>query len=348
MRAVVLIPAYMPGESLVDVTRSLAASPDVEVVVVDDGSGPAYDALFAEVRALPHTTFLQHAVNLGKGAALKTGLNYIACRMPGRDAIVTADADGQHLVDDILTVARKSAEEQHRLVLGVRRFQGPVPLRCRIGNTATRSLMKLLVGLALSDTQTGLRGVPYSLIPMLLPLKSTRYEFELEMLIHCKRRGIRITEVPIQTVYEADNRSSHFNPIMDSIRVYLLLFRFTMTSLLSAIVDTGVFWLFFRATASILGSQIAARTVSVGVNYLTVRAAVFQTRQSHTATFPKYLLLVLVSGAVSYGLIRLFVGILGVPVIVAKVLAETIVFFANFAIQRDLIFRPHHEQVPAG
>src|SRR5580698_2418614 len=100
-RIAILIPAYRPSESLVDVVRALAEKSFPHIVVVDDGSGPDFRATFAQVAALPGVQMLRHATNLGKGAALKTGLNYILCNLPDLAGVVTADADGQHHPDDI-------------------------------------------------------------------------------------------------------------------------------------------------------------------------------------------------------------------------------------------------------
>ncbi len=112
------------------------------------------------------------------------------------------------------------------LVLGSRAFSGEVPLRSRIGNTATRGIVHMLLGRRISDTQTGLRGIPASLLPHLLRIEARGYEFELEMLIAAHRLAIPLIEEPIRTIYEAGNPSSHFNPVVDSMKIYFVLLRF--------------------------------------------------------------------------------------------------------------------------
>ena len=197
-----------------------------------------------------------------------------------------------------------------------------------------------LIGQKLTDTQTGLRGIPTSLLLRILRIESTGYEYELEMLIAAHHSSVPVIEEPIRTIYEAGNKSSHFNPIVDSMKIYFVLARFGSVSLMTAVLDNLVFYLAFRHTGHILGSQILARVFAVGFNYSMVRRSVFYSKQRHKTVLPKYLLLVLVSGAVSYAGIRLLSARLGINPVSAKLMVETVLFFANFAVQRMFIFKP--------
>ena len=126
-RFAVLIPAYRPSASLPDLVRALAAKAIPAIVIVDDGSGPEYREVFSRAAAFPNVHLLRHATNLGKGAALKTGINYALCTFPGLVGIVTADADGQHHPDDIERIADTLLARPDCLVLGSRGFDGDVP-----------------------------------------------------------------------------------------------------------------------------------------------------------------------------------------------------------------------------
>ena len=119
-----------------------------------------FAATFAAAARFPNVQLLRHAVNLGKGAALKTAFNYVLCAMPDAAGVVTADADGQHAPEDIARVAEALAAQPDALVLGARAFGADVPLRSRFGNIVTRGIMHALLGRKLADTQTGLRGIP--------------------------------------------------------------------------------------------------------------------------------------------------------------------------------------------
>ncbi len=141
----VLIPAYKPGPDFPQFIAELIGLGVRQIVVVDDGSGPGYRPRFEETARFPEVRIFRHAVNLGKGAALKTGMNAVLCQCPSVTAVVTADADGQHSPEDVLAVARFVEEHPCTLVLGARAFGSDVPLRSRFGNEATRRVMGLVV-----------------------------------------------------------------------------------------------------------------------------------------------------------------------------------------------------------
>lgn len=334
----VIIPAFEPGQALLSLVASLTEGGFAGIIIIDDGSGPQYQPCFDNVGRLAGVKVLQHAVNLGKGAALKTGINYVLCAVPGCIGVVTADADGQHAPEDIVRVAERLRQKPDTLVLGVRQFGHGIPWRSRIGNSLTRVLVRFLLGQRLSDTQTGLRGIPRLLLPHLLPIASSGYDFELDMLITSKHRSCPVVEQNIQTIYEDGNKSSHFNPVLDSMRIYFVLLRFTLLSMMTAIVDNLVFFAAFLSTANILESQLLGRLVAVCFNYLAVRKTVFLSGERHQTALPKYLSLVFCNGLVSYGLITVLSGRLGLRVMWAKIMAESLLFIASFTIQRDFIF----------
>lgn len=346
--APVLIPAYQPGAHLVPLVEALLALGAPAVILIDDGGGRDYATLFAQAVALDpaRVRLVRHAVNLGKGAALKTGLNYALVEFPDAPGVVTADADGQHHPVDIAHVAARLGATPGALVLGARSFAKDVPFRSRLGNGLTRFLMRFVAGQRLTDTQTGLRGIPATLIPHLLRLAPNGYEFELDMLLACKFQNCPIVEEPIKTIYLDNNQSSHFQPIRDSMRIYFLLFRFSLVSLSTAIVDNVVFGLVFWKTSNVAQSQIAGRTVALLYNYSTMRSVVFHSRQSHTTVLPKYIALVAANALVSYTIIQAIHARFGFAVIPTKICVETLLFIANFAIQRDFVFSRRARTAP--
>ena len=335
---VVLIPAYRPSPGLVDLVSGLSARGMRAILLVDDGSGPEFREIFGQASLFPGVQILRHAVNLGKGAALKTGINHALCVFPGLIGIVTADADGQHHPEDIVRVAASLREHPGALVLGSRTFDAGVPLRSRFGNILTRKLMQTLIGGKLQDTQTGLRGIPTALAARLLRVDARGYEFELEMLIAARQAGVALVEVPIRTIYQPGNRSSHFNPLTDSMKIYFVLLRFSSVSLMAALLDNLIFYLVWKRTGHILGAQVVARVGSVVFNYTMVRARVFASREAHQVLLPKYLLLVVSSGTASYLGIQYLTTRLGVTAMPAKLFVETLLFAVNFAVQRMFIF----------
>ena len=119
----------VPTESLLQLIAALAEKPIPAIVLVDDGSGPDYREIFSRAAEFAKVRLVAHAVNLGKGAALKTGINYAMCAFPELQGVITADADGQHHPDDIERVADRLASEPDRVILGTRTFSAGIPLR---------------------------------------------------------------------------------------------------------------------------------------------------------------------------------------------------------------------------
>lgn len=334
----IVIPAYQPGEPLIALVQSLLDRKAGAIIIVDDGSGPEFRDWFDRAGASDTVSVIHHAVNLGKGAALRAGMNHALVRFPGCAGIVTADADGQHDAGDILRVAQALAANQNVMTMGVRKLGDAMPLRSRVGNNVTRVLMRFMLGQKLADTQTGLRGIPAWMLPHLLRLPSSGYEYELDMLIACKNHGCEIEELPIRTIYTDGNKSSHFQPILDSMRIYFVLFRFSLLALLTAAIDNAVFLAVFTVSGSIAKSQVAARLVAMTINYVGARTSVFHSQQRHARLLPKYGLLVAANGFLSYILIQFIQSHWGLSAIASKLVAEGVLFIGNFVMQRDFVF----------
>jgi glycosyltransferase involved in cell wall biosynthesis len=228
-RCAVLVPAWQPDSGLVMLVDALLNAGFGSVVVVDDGSGTCYFDIFEVLRPCSGVVVLTHAVNLGKGRALKTGFNHVLSAMPDVDAVVTADADGQHRVHDIAAVAMCLLSAEGEVVLGTREFGKEVPWRNWFGNRVTRFLFGLVAGVRVRDTQTGLRGFSREVLPELLVLGGERYEYEMSVLAYICKRTVPV-ELPIETLYLEGNRSSHFHPLWDSIRIYRVLMRLCMST----------------------------------------------------------------------------------------------------------------------
>lgn len=335
---IVLIPAYEPGPTLVDLVRALAPR---TVVVVDDGSGPAYAPVFAAVRRLG-AEVLTLDRNRGKGVALKTGFAHIRRHHPGRD-VVCADSDGQHRAVDIEAVAARVAASGAAMVLGSRRFTGPVPARSRLGNAVTRVAFRLVTGVALGDTQTGLRAYPARMLPWLAGVGGDRFEYEQRLLLRACRDGLPIDEVPIATVYLAGNASSHFRPVRDSLRVYRPLLAFAASSLLAFAVDTVTVLVLAALTGGLVLPAIAARVLSATVNYTVNRSYVFGPGRPRSAW--RYAALAASLLAVNIVLLEGLTMLTG-SVPVAKLATEALLFAASFVAQRFLVF-PGRRRPPA-
>jgi glycosyltransferase involved in cell wall biosynthesis len=337
-RLAVLIPAWQPEQPLSVLTAALVAQGFGAVLVVDDGSDERCSVLFEQIAVLPRVHVLKHAVNLGKGRALKTGINYFLNTLPEMDGLVTADADGQHTPADIMRVAQALLDSRGKVVLGARSFVADVPLRSRFGNGLTRHIFAFVTGAKLADTQTGLRAFPRKLLPELLGLEGERYEYEMTVLAHVCSLGGRPLEVPIETVYIDGNRSSHFDPVWDSMRIYFVLVRFYFSALVAAGIDFAGFSIAFAMTGNLLVSTAIGRLSSL-VNFALNKKYVFHNRAPVKGTLWRYYALVAGIGSLSYLLIWTLCRYAHWNVFAAKVVADSLLSVVSFSMQRTFVFR---------
>ena len=335
---IVLIPAFEPSTSLADVARELRLfAPDLKVVVVDDGSGPAFDAAFRAAHA-EDAEVLRYDHNRGKGHAIKTGLRHVRAAYPGED-VVTADSDGQHSPADIARVAARLRVVSDTIVLGGRRFAGDVPLRSRVGNAISRGAFRAATGRAVHDTQTGLRGFPAAAIDWLLTIEGDRFEYELAMLLRARDAGLYLDEIEIETIYLEQNASSHFRPVVDSLRVMRPLLIFALVSLASFVLDIVVLELLYLLTSSLVISVVGARAVSGTANFLANRRMVFRSSAPRALLrdAARYVALAVSVLAASYAAIAVLTG-LGVPLLVAKVGTDVTLYGLSYLVQRRFVF----------
>ena len=344
---IVLIPAYEPGNTLIELVRALRATDrDIDVVVVDDGSGPRFQRIFDTVADLG-CDVLTHAANSGKGQALKSGFRYIEQRSPGQD-VVCADCDGQHTVADILRVADQLCRSGSAMVLGERTFAGDVPLRSRLGNSVSSTLFRLATGVPLQDTQTGLRGYPAPMLSWLLSVPGDRYEYELNLLMRAADAGMAIETVEISTVYLNSNESSHFRPVVDSVRIYAPLLKFALSSLTAFLIDTIALLALMAATGSLIVSVIGARVLSSSVNFAINRRVVFEHGRDKPTLIAAVQYFALVIGLLGLNYASLLsLQILGMPLLPAKLVTELLLFAVSWAVQRRFVFaRPMRRRGP--
>ena len=367
-RTIALIPAYEPDAKIKDLTKELNDR-GFSVVIVDDGSGPGYATLFEGLSQ--DATVLTHSENRGKGAALKTGLKYINKYMAyteavftktgtemvsGKDAvIVTVDADGQHLPDDVQRVAEISAARPEALVLGSRALEGDIPARSRFGNTVTRHVYSAATGVRVHDTQTGLRAFHRSMIPRLLEIEGDRYEYEINMLMMLATEGVPVIEERIETVYEDNNSGSHFRTVRDAVRVYKEILKFSASSLASFAIDYCVYALLLAATGAagiangLVISNIGARLLSGTANYTLNRKLVFRSRAGFAKSALEYIALAAFILAGNTIVLSTLVGTLGMNSLLAKLITEIIFFAISWTVQKYVIFfKETEERAAAG
>lgn len=353
-KVAIVIPAYEPDARLIELLAALNEKEMGPVYIVDDGSGNAYKHIFEQSGALIEKMggcLLTHEKNRGKGRALKTAFEYILKIEPEVIAVVTADSDGQHTCECIGRVMDAIQKNDESLILGVRKFDTDgIPWKSRFGNSLTEKIFKYVTGVHITDTQTGLRGIPRSYMKELLDLKGERFEFEMRMLIDAAEKR-KIIEVPIKTIYDSEeNHQTHFNPLKDSIRIYRILaekfVKYIISSVSSSVLDLilfGIFCAFFKKSHPIFYvtiATVAARVFSAIYNYLINYKVVFRSKENIGVSMVKYFSLAVVQMLCSATLITVLVKIFPFGMeLVFKVIVDTILFFVSYSIQQKLIFQ---------
>jgi len=358
-KILVVIPSLDPDDRLPEVIRGVQEKGFTEILLVDDGSAPENQHYFEEGAAMG-CEVLHHGVNKGKGRALKTAFAWFLKNRPDLDGCVTIDGDNQHHPEDIAAcVDVMYRQKKDSLVLGVRDFnQDNVPPKSRFGNKCTSFVFRVFCGLKVSDTQTGLRVFPRSIIKQMLDIAGERFEYETNMLLSCKQAGIPLVEQTIRTIYIDSNATTHFHPIKDSLRVYGIIIKFFLSSLASWIIDIGLFTLFlflFNKGASAGGmlsrfsggkrraiSAGFARVISSIFNFSVNRKAVFHSKGSLALTMARYYILWAFQLLASIGLVELFSRLISEKqgiVTVIKLIVDLFLYFVSFRVQQAWVFR---------
>ncbi len=341
---VVVIPSLNPDEKLSATVMGMQEAGFEKIVIVNDGS----DTQHLDNFPLPDDkiTVLHHGINKGKGAALKTAFKYILENISDAKGVITVDGDGQHTDEDAVACVKALYENEGSVVLGCRNFSTPdVPKRSRIGNKFTIAVFKVLCGIKISDTQTGLRAIPIEALPLLLSVKGDRFEYETNMLLKLNACKIKLYEVPIKTVYIEDNASSHFRPVVDSFKIYKFILSYFLNSMISYIVDISLFYVLCLLLNDALGvwcaavSTVAARAVSSFINYTLNRKRVFDTnsRKSFWRYYALVIPIMLLSASSVTLAVKLFASTPNLQTIV-KVIVDALLFLLSYRIQRNWVF----------
>ncbi len=329
----VIIPAYKPAQPFVALVEELRQ--EFRVLVVNDGSGAEYDAVFEQV-ILDNVTVVEHPKNMGKGAAIKTAIAYLQ-EHEDEWAAVTVDADGQHCPEDIRKVAALTMENPDSLVLGVRNFKG-MPFRSRFGNSVTRFCFLLATHRRVSDTQTGLRGFTHLTADKLITAEGDRYEYEMNVLLGLKSWDIPLIETTIQTIYIDGNSSSHFHPIRDSLIVLGQVLKHTAASLICTALDYLMYLAILAWTPiQVEWAYLLPRVISTTLNYQLSRRIVFH-KKPDWRTVAAYYALALCIVSIGSMLVKLFC-FWGADEKIIKLPVDIALFFVNFIVQKNVIFK---------
>ncbi|MFT3909598.1 MAG: DUF2062 domain-containing protein [Ferruginibacter sp.] len=217
LKACVIIPTYNNAATLAGVINDVSEYTN-HIIVVNDGSTDNTDAI---VKNFPAVQYISYSKNIGKGWALRKGIEYAINK--NYEYAITIDSDGQHFAKDLPVFIDKIQQDPGAIIIGARNMgQESVPGKSSFGNKFSNFWFKVETGIKAPDTQSGYRAYPLQL------LKGTRYftrkyEFEIEVLVKAAWKGIKIDSIPVSVYYAPkDERVSHFRPFKDFTRISIL------------------------------------------------------------------------------------------------------------------------------
>ena len=350
----VVLPSLNPDHRFKAVADGLIEAGFRHIVVVDDGSDEAHKHWFDELRHCPVCHVLVHEVNKGKGRALKDAFAYVHEHLPQLKGVVTIDGDGQHLLGDIIACSERMLEEKDKVVMGCRDFSHPdVPPRSVAGNRFTAAMFRLCYGIRITDTQTGLRAIPAQYLECFSEIEGERFEYETNMLLQMKRMGIGFVEQPIETVYDKEEYSSHYNALKDSWRIFKVMAKFLLSSGAAFLIDTILLYVLLKLFGERWGALAptialtVARLVSSFVNFNANKRFVFQNKGHYKRAMLRYYILCVIQYAANAALLNGLVALAsraaghtisaGLTTLI-HIFVMTVLFFISYPIQREWVF----------
>ena len=219
-----IIPSYNVEPQLRMLLREIRELPKVKSgewvpIVVDDCSSD-------DTSLVAHqyiVTVIKHTSNKGKGAALSTGFNYALEK--GFSAVVTIDGDCQHDPASIASLIETAEKGNHDIVIGCRMENTKdMPMQRVLSNTLTSTIISSLARQKIPDSQSGFRFIKSTVLTS-MNLTHTGYEAESELLIKAGRQGFKIGSMPIETIYNDEDETSHIRPVRDTLRFLSLILK---------------------------------------------------------------------------------------------------------------------------
>jgi len=215
MKTCVLIPSYNVGSTIGGIVKKIKGM-GLEVIVVDDGSTDGTERIAADNGAI----VMRHVKNLGKGASIKEGFDFIL-KGTSFDAILIMDGDGQHSTRDIQKFILHAREENSDIVIGNRMgITKNMPFIRFVTNRFMSSVLSFICKHRIPDTQCGFRLIKRNVLEK-IKLDSDKYDLESEILIKVSRKKMKITSLPVETIYK--DELSRIHPVKDTIRFIGLL-----------------------------------------------------------------------------------------------------------------------------
>jgi len=223
MKLSIIIPCFNEKKTIADILRQIDETDlglaEKEIIVVDDGSTNISRQVLENLKKKYKFILLSHKMNLGKGAALKTGCQ--AALKLGTDVIVAIDADGQHSPSDIPKLVEKLQKEKLDIIFGVREVNKKMPFLFRLGNKFLTKAINFLSNVSLSDTQTGFKAFTSRIYPK-IAWQSSDYSVETEIIFNVGKNKLKYGQVPIRSVYKDIYKGT---TIIDGLKIFFNLLK---------------------------------------------------------------------------------------------------------------------------
>ena len=224
MTNIVLIPAYKPDQRLISLCNELSKIEYLNLLVINNGNNDEYLNYFDSISSLNRVSILHLNKNQGKGFGIKKGLEHIYLNHKKTTNIIFADADGQHIVDDIckLAIYMQASEEKNLLHIGNRQHNNRTPFKNFMANKVFNYFFKKRNKIKINDALCGLRAIKVDDIALCTSLKYNDFRFEVEMILAFQVNNRKISEENIKSIYFKGTKSTLF--ITDVIRLLQILF----------------------------------------------------------------------------------------------------------------------------
>ena len=229
----VLVTTHEPGRALLDLLEPLISAGTAAIIVVDDGSSSAREWLLHKLAFEPTVHLVRHSVPQGRGAALKTGIQYFLDHLRHYTGLVTVTADGEYAAGDVLRIARALSRSTKLAIVAAREFpaikpDGSMPIPSpSIADWVFRLLFRAFTGVAVSDVQTRLRALPTGLLPRLLRIPGNRFDYELATLFYMARSGYPLAEHAVPARLESRGGDPEFRRVSDTMSMLRALVNWT-------------------------------------------------------------------------------------------------------------------------
>jgi hypothetical protein len=332
-----VIPFYRlySQKSFIQCVRNLLDSELALVVLVDDGSCGAYDGVLEEFKGKNKLHILKHAVLCGHGAAVKTGLNYVYCNHPDLIGAVVVNPHTPYASNEVLKLASTLQESPNAFVQGIK--SNPKDSSKGAFLKSADALFTCVTGIKPGQIGLSICGIPREFIPKCLKIRSNHHEFDMDLVLLCKYNNIPIKEMALPWLDE-ENTFVAFNPMLYSMRIGFVLLRFIFVSMITAVIDLIIFLATYALFSNIALGMAVSRCVAMALNYRLIKRRVFYAKEKNYKIMCKYFLAVLFFGVISYFLIKTIQMNFAISVVTAKIMVESVLFFFNVLVQRDLVF----------